>query len=354
VGQPGAEIQSYLGQQPKPSYNLWGGILADQDNASNALHMYENAITHNAKFAEANVNWANTLLFELSEFAEAIAKYKAALDVNPTLASAHNGWGLALDSLERPDEALTQFDLAIHLDSNDYWPYLNKANILSDTGKRKEALFLYEKARRLVERQVFRAEDEKNSTLDRSHYTDAYQALCAILIGTGDFKGAITIGEESETLDDTDPDAQMCLGKALSNAGRLDDAERHFRRATGLRTRWVSPLNELGNLAMRRGKYDEAETFFRSIVNLEPTYSWGWSNWGRALFAEGKYWQGMLYLYNGAKLHPRGGNLDVEIRYNYLNVGKYAASAERFLHAIKLNGNDPGQHLALAFSLQRR
>jgi Flp pilus assembly protein TadD len=47
---------------------------------------------------------------------EAIAEFRAALQLNPTSAPAHNNLGIALGSLGRMDEAIEQFQQALGIE----------------------------------------------------------------------------------------------------------------------------------------------------------------------------------------------------------------------------------------------
>jgi tetratricopeptide (TPR) repeat protein len=204
-------------KQKARAYNVWGNVMVDQDDAKHAIYMYENATRHDTSLGEAYVNWGSALLFDLNDPINAISRFKAAIDTNRQLSSAYNGLALALDRIEKPNEALSEFQRAIETaDSNDVWPYVNKGDLVSSLGRREEALALYQKAKELAEEKIYRDETQQGSrTGTLSHYSDSYEALCEILTSTGDFSNAIKSGEAAVSIDATSPEAHRFLGVAL-------------------------------------------------------------------------------------------------------------------------------------------
>ena len=61
------------------------------------------------------------------EYDAAIAELRTAIDLNPSLALAHFGLGIALAMAERPDEAISEYDTAIRLSPRDpfIWAFFN-------------------------------------------------------------------------------------------------------------------------------------------------------------------------------------------------------------------------------------
>jgi tetratricopeptide (TPR) repeat protein len=64
------------------------------------------------------------------------------------------------------------------------------------------------------------------------------------------------------------PAARDLLGVALSRQGRLDEAERHFSRATLLAPDLLAPRQHLGRLLLQQGRADDALTELRVAARL--------------------------------------------------------------------------------------
>lgn len=60
------------------------------------------------------------------------------------------------------------------------------------------------------------------------------------------------------------------LGDALSERGRLDQAEKAYRRAVDLRPGHPGARNNLGTLYRKQGRLDEAEAEFRQLLQYSP------------------------------------------------------------------------------------
>ena len=95
-------------------YNL-GVLLQRKRNWTGARRAFEAAIVHQAQFAEAFVNLANTLV-ELTEFDAAEVCYRRALAVNPHLANAHHGLGLLHLRHQQHSLATQSFEFAVEHD----------------------------------------------------------------------------------------------------------------------------------------------------------------------------------------------------------------------------------------------
>ena len=72
--------------------------------------------------------------FEKKRYAEALAVFERATELDPNLASAWNGKGAALTALGRLKEALAAFDRALALDPNDVKALNNRAGSLTILG----------------------------------------------------------------------------------------------------------------------------------------------------------------------------------------------------------------------------
>jgi serine/threonine protein kinase len=91
------------------------------------------------------VEWSNkgVSLSHLQRYAEAIACYEQALELNPELKEAWNNKGMALTALQRYPEALECFERALALDPSFALARNNKGRTFEYLGRRSEALTCY-------------------------------------------------------------------------------------------------------------------------------------------------------------------------------------------------------------------
>lgn len=133
--------------KPK-AYNRWGATLVMRHRPQEALSKYELAYEAGLRVPNLFHNWG-VALRRLDRIEEAIAKYKQAieLDHDGKLYATHNNLGRIYDELYKDDEALKEFELAAR-DGSDY-PAIalnNWGNVLLRLRRYSEALEKYQES----------------------------------------------------------------------------------------------------------------------------------------------------------------------------------------------------------------
>jgi protein O-GlcNAc transferase len=88
-----------------------------------------------------------------------------------------------------------------------------------------------------------------------------------------DLPGAIEHYKDALKILPEFPEAEYQMGTAQLALGKLDDAERSFRRAVALRPDWTLALNNLASVLLRsdvKERLSEAETILRKVLEMEP------------------------------------------------------------------------------------
>lgn len=75
----------------------------------------------------------------------------------------------------------------------------------------------------------------------------------------------------------------LVFGKALSQAGRLVEAEDALRRAVQIEPDSVAAHTELGSALIAQAKYSEAEARYRGDLRINPKLAEAWFNLGLCL-----------------------------------------------------------------------
>jgi Tfp pilus assembly protein PilF len=144
-----------------------------------------------------------------------------ALDLDPSLADAHNNLGLVYYAQDRFSEAATQFRKALE---------------------------------------------------NLSYPTPEYAAynLGRVYFKLGDYAAATEAYERSLAILPNNPDGRFELGMSYARLGRLAKAEEEFTAALKLRPDSARTRYELGMVLFKLGRRGEAAAQFRRVVELDP------------------------------------------------------------------------------------
>jgi Flp pilus assembly protein TadD len=94
------------------------------------------------------------------------------------------------------------------------------------------------------------------------------------------------------------------LGMALSEAGRLDEAEVHLGKLFHLAPNDVNTRVALGVVLARKGRVSDALDMLRSAVELDPANPWAQRNLGGCLLASSQAAEAEKHLRRAAELSP--------------------------------------------------
>jgi tetratricopeptide (TPR) repeat protein len=136
---------SRLPQEKASAYYNKGCALAKQKRYAEALAAYEKAINLDPSHTHAHYNNGWTLT-ELKRYDEALVAYEQAIELDPSSAPAYRNKGLVLQELQRDEEALATYDQAIELDPSHAPAYVKKGLILDRLKRYQEALAAYDRA----------------------------------------------------------------------------------------------------------------------------------------------------------------------------------------------------------------
>jgi Flp pilus assembly protein TadD len=174
-------------------------------------------------------------LFQEGKTAAAVAEYERALAADPKQAKAHNNLALALVELGRFEEAASHFKTSVEIEP--------RAEIYSDLGFTMTRLGKTEEA--------------------RADYQEALE------------------------LDPNCASAHFNLAVAFVQAGKLGEAESHYRQALPGRPT-AETHNGLGYVLARQGRTDEAVAEFQKAIDVDPKFTPAYNNLAEALAKQGK------------------------------------------------------------------
>jgi len=193
----------------------------------------------------------------------ALAHWRTSLDYfahvsqqAPRAPKVRYSYGEALDRAGKTDQAEQEYRAAIELEPDYAMAHNNLATILAARGDVAGAIEQY---RRAIE-------------ADPSSFR-AYNNLAALLAQNGRTKEAIPLLQHAVKLDGTYVDGHFNLGRLLGSAGRFDEAAAQFERAHQLAP---DDLDILYHLAVALDEADQAASalvYYEKLLAIDPNYA---------------------------------------------------------------------------------
>jgi tetratricopeptide (TPR) repeat protein len=142
------------------------------------------------------------------------------------------------------------------------------------------------------------------------------------------------------------------LGMALSDAGKLDLAETHLRRAVELSPDFANALVALGIALARQQRDAEAKTFLERAVMLEPNNLWVRRNLGVILIKQREHEEAAQHLQMAVKLQPGDQGSWLALGDAYRLSGQSSKAQEAYKRAVALNPHNDLAEAAMKGSSQ--
>jgi Flp pilus assembly protein TadD len=214
------------------------------------------------------------------DHAEAVARYREALSLEPRNAVAHNRLGVALQMQGNFREAEAEFRRAIEL---------------------------------------------------KSTYAEAYLRLGTVLRWRGNFSASETALRRAVKLDPRSEEALVALGHTLSGLGSWDQAKSCIEKALRLKPRSANALCALGWVASIEGRFEEAERLLREAINVDPGCGEAWAHLAdlRRMTPGDKDWL------EGAERALAKGTSTLEEAKLRFAIGKYFDDLRNYSRAFK-------------------
>ncbi len=218
---------------------------------------------------------------------EAIGEYEQALHLNPDFADAHINLGIALMHAGRTQEAIGHYEQAVRI-RPDFAKGHNELGIaLARQGRVQEAIRQWEQALQL-----------------KPVYFEARNNLGNALLQSGRIPEAIEQYEQALRINPDFALAHHNLGVALVEAGKVGEAIGQFEQAVRLDPGFVRAHNQLGNALMQTGRIQEAIAQFEQALRMEPGYADAHYGLANALLQEGRIAEATGHLEEALRIKP--------------------------------------------------
>ena len=148
--------------------------------------------------------------------------------------------------------------------------------------------------------------------------------------------------------------AQVNVGNVLAREGRPDEAEGHYREALRLKPEMVEAHNSLGLLLARAGKMDEAIAHFRDARTTNPDYPESRVNLGNALRALGRFDEAAAEYRAVLRRRPDWADARYGLAVSLGSLGDLAGAEREYREAARLDPALAEAQFGLGIVLQGR
>ena len=248
------------------------GLIAFQTRQMEAaVGFFSRAIKIKTDFAPLHSNYGLALQ-ALDRPDEAVASYQKAIAINPNFPEAYLNRGLALEALDRVDEALASYDKALSIKPDYAEAYLNRGNALKGARRLVEAIADYEKAFSV-----------------KPDYAEAYYNHGLVLRELERFIEAIASYDKAIMIRHDYAAAYMHRGVSYQRLERFDEAIASYDDAIKIKPNYAEVYTKRGVALNAIQRTDEAIESFEAAVKADPEYAEGYLNLGVAYHRSKRY-----------------------------------------------------------------
>ena len=228
------------------------GVLEIVKKAEAQAHLLEPKIE--AIYCSQIFFEVGNLFDDLNKYEEAITDFDKAIELNSNYVKAWFNRGVAKGDLQRHKEAVTDFDKVIELNSNYVKAWLNRGSAKANLQRYKEALADVDKAIELnpnfAEAWLFRG--------DAKVYLQRYEE-------------AIVDYDKAIELNPNFAEAWLFRGDVKENLQKHEEALADYNKAIAINPNFAQAWSKRGIALTRLGKYEQALEHFNQAMKLEPS-----------------------------------------------------------------------------------
>ena len=181
----------------------------------------------------------------------------------------------------------------------------------------------------------------------------SWKILGSILSQTGRKSEALIINQRAVQLDPRDIEALFNLGNNLQDLKRSVEAEESYRKALDIKPDFAECHANLGNPLRILGKRKEALDSYKKAIELKPEYIQAHYNLATLLSEMNKLEEAELSFKQAIILNPKYYEAHYSLGLNYQLLGKLNDSEESFRQALLLKPDSAEVHNNLGVILKQ-
>jgi tetratricopeptide (TPR) repeat protein len=362
-------------EQPVSEYER----LCNKAASFNSLHQFEDAVTvcKEAISLKGDIPaaWINLgiALEGLDRNEEALESYDRAVRIDPSERITWNNRGNALHALERFDEACVSYDRALELDPGYERAWNNKGWLLLDSLQRyQDALRCFDEAVRIDPNYVdawnnraitlwrLGKSEEAIESLDTAlainpTHVKGLGNYSGYLAGVGRYEEAVELCKRALLVNPQSYQALNHMGIALRYLQRPEEALMYWERAVDSPEEYAphEALSNMGDLLCEMGQLDKAIQYQKEALQKNPKSSIYYARLGLALHKS----QNRLAAKESYEQAVILDCPDPVMFYNYAlllcELGEYEIATEQFREAIKRQHEFPEAYNNLGGTLHK-
>jgi tetratricopeptide (TPR) repeat protein len=156
-----------------------------------------------------------------------------------------------------------------------------------------------------------------------------------------DYRDALTLWGDTVAKQPDNARAQMNLGTALAEAGRLEEAQTHFAAAVGLFPNYAEAHYGLGNILFRLNRPAEAIVEDEAAVRLRPNYAEAHYVLGTALLRQGRTEAALEHYETALRIRPDYADVEHTLAGTLAVAGRTTEALEHYEAALRLQPDNP-------------
>jgi predicted O-linked N-acetylglucosamine transferase (SPINDLY family) len=235
----------------------------NQRNLADAERLFKEVLRSDPSHVPA-LNLLSVVLMSTERFAEAETFITRAISLAHGSDVSHYNYGIILKRLNRPTQALQQFDKALHLNSDVPETWNNRGTIFNDLRQYKQAIFDFDQALAL-----------------KPDFSEARANKGKALIGLKRYGEALAAHDEAIALNSDLAEAWLGRGTVLVRLKRFEEALAAYDKALSLRPDLVEAWLGRGGSAAELKRFDEALAAYEKVLRLKHDLAEAWL--GRAV-----------------------------------------------------------------------
>jgi len=305
----------------------------------------------------AAYNDIGVILYRRGRVNDAISQFQRALKINSQYEEAYYNLGIALMHKGDTNAAIVQYQKALQIDPEYASVQNNLGTALFEKGDLTGAIFHLQQALQINPSNAEAENNLGNAFLQRDgvdqaivHFQKAlhlnpddaqfHNNLGNALLHTGDTEGAISQFKQSLQLSPSNAPALYNLGNIMLQMGSVDNAIVDYKRALQSKPDYADAENNLGSALLLKGAIEEAELHFKKALQLEPNDPQINNNLGSALLQEGKADEAITHFRTALQLNPNYARAHYNLGNALFQKGNAGEAIVEYKKGLQLNPND--------------